>query len=114
MGEWKIEAHKLADVETEKATQNRQKVELVQERAKKMMEKEQERVNKQKGLYNSAEGVAEHIEVKAKKQAKLSQMVTETFKKEPVLEAAKKEQREKAEEKAKAAAAKANEMKEKA
>merc|ERR1712196_3375 len=89
-------------------------VELVKEKAKKMMEKEQERVNKQKGIYDNAEGVAEHIEVKAKKQAKLSQMVTATFQKTPVLEMAKKEQTEKAEEKAKLAASKAKEMKEKA
>lgn len=111
---WRMEAHKLADIESERAEKSKQKMDVAKEQAKEKMEHAEQVLHKEKGVYKKIAGKEESIEIQAKRNAKLSQMVTDTFQKHPVLDSEKKEAAEKAEEKAKHASAKAKGLLEKA
>lgn len=84
--QWRIDAHKLADVETERSEKSRQRLEEVKENARQKMEAAEATLDKQKNVYKKISGQEESMEVKAKRSAKLSRMVTDTFNKHPKLD----------------------------
>jgi len=84
--QWKSDAHKLAKLESEKANKSKKQMNLAKEKTKKKMRREQLLLMKTKGKYDKIKDQEDSIEVKAKRNAKLSGMVTETFKKHPVLD----------------------------
>merc|ERR1711968_327157 len=108
--QWKVDAAKLAEIESEKAQKSKKTLDAAKEKAAKKVAKAENVLDKQKGVFSKIEGEEESIDVKAQRNAKLAQMVTETFSKRPVLEHEKKEAAEKAAQKAKDAKDKEKEL----
>jgi len=107
--QWKADAAKLAEIESEKAQKSKKTLRKAKAEAEKKVEQAKSVLTKQTGVFNKIEGEEESIDTKARRNAKLAEMVTATFSKTPVL-GNKKESAEKASQKAADAKSKEKEL----